>query len=273
MLGAAAVVAALAEVDQTGVGQFIDFSQHEAALSLVGSWFEEWSRSGQEPQRLGNRSARHAPQGIYACAGDDEWIYLSIRDDEMWTRACKVLGDAALGRRDEYAGTRGRRAQHDALDGEIAALTARWEKGALMHALQAAGVLAAAVLDGEEVLVNEQLLARATFERGEAGIPPRPFPVPRSFAARPDSFALRGVRPAPKLGEHNHEILRELAGYTDAEVETLERDGVVGVEPRFALPIEQMRRAVPSPVGLWLVQGVAKAARGATRDDPVSGGP
>jgi crotonobetainyl-CoA:carnitine CoA-transferase CaiB-like acyl-CoA transferase len=51
--------------------------------------------------------------------------------------------------------------------------------------------------------------------------------VPVRFSAGPDRFHLR---PAPLLGEHNHELLAEI-GLSAAEIAELEADGVIGLEP------------------------------------------
>ena len=257
---AAGVMAALLEREQSGEGQFVDFSQHEAGMSLVGPWIVEHSRSAREPERRGNRSERDAPQGIYPCEGDDQWLYLSVRSDEEWRRCCAVLGDPALGEDERFGTSAGRLVHHDELDERLGALTALREKRALMDALQAVGVIAAAVLDGAEVLADPQLAARGAFELVALGDPPREVPSQRYLPAKFDAFTPPPAAPAARLGEHNRELLQELCGLSGGEYAALERSGVIATKPLLALPIEEMRAAVRSPLESWLAQGQVRRA-------------
>ena len=75
------------------------------------------------------------------------------------------------------------------------------------------------ILSPEEALVNEQIAARRMVLR-EDGL--TQFAPPLKFSGY--EFSVR--QPAPKVGEHNAEILRA-AGYTDDEVAALAAAGVV----------------------------------------------
>lgn len=262
---ASAVAAALLEREHTGRGQHVDLSQHEAALSLVGGWIAEYARTGAVPERRGNRSGRHAPQGMYPCAGGDEWIYLSVRDEPAWAALCEVL-DSDLAEEPRFASLAGRLEEHDALDKRLAARTRQWDKHALMRALQDRGVIAAAVLDGEEVLADPHLRARGTFEAIALGDVPEGMSTEllsqRYVPARFDRFEIAAARPAPRLGEHNREVLQGLAAFSDEEYGALERSGVVASEPVLALPLEEMQAAVRFPVEQWVERGLARPVRG-----------
>jgi crotonobetainyl-CoA:carnitine CoA-transferase CaiB-like acyl-CoA transferase len=55
-----------------------------------------WSAYGTRLERDGNRGAPGAPQGVYACAGDEQWVALSITDDDEWRSLVEIVDDPAL---------------------------------------------------------------------------------------------------------------------------------------------------------------------------------
>ncbi|MGK2966895.1 MAG: CaiB/BaiF CoA transferase family protein, partial [Tepidiformaceae bacterium] len=75
-LGALALVAALDHRRRTGVGQYIDFSQYEATVHVLGTAVLDWTANGHEQTRMGNRDPEAAPHGCYRCK-DGKWIVLS----------------------------------------------------------------------------------------------------------------------------------------------------------------------------------------------------
>jgi crotonobetainyl-CoA:carnitine CoA-transferase CaiB-like acyl-CoA transferase len=107
--------------------------------------------------------------------------------------------------------------------------TAGWEKGELADRLQRAGVAAAPVNSAAEVLRERQVRARDSFvwiDRKHVGSHPYPGVTAR-LAATPG--AVRSA--APCLGEDNRFVLAEIVGLARAEIEELERDGVIGDWP------------------------------------------
>ena len=270
-------MAALLERARTGRGQFIDVSQHEGGMNFVGGYVVEHGRSGREPERRGSRSDRHAPQGVYPCSGEGHWIYLSVRDQAEWRALCKELGAPELASEVGFDSAVGRLARHDELDDRLARYTRLRERRELMGALQARGVIAGALLDGAEVLNDPHLHARDTFEWIDVGTPPRPYPSQRALPARFDGFEPRPVGPAPRLGEHNREVLTELLGLGDHELERLQKEGIVGSEPRFALPVEQQRDIIRYPLQMWVDIGSVRwlapdGSHGLAPDEKPGGG-
>ena len=262
LCAAAAVIAALLEREHTGRGQWVDLSQHEVGMSAIGAWFVEYAHTGRLPERRGNRSRQYAPQGIYRCRGDDAWIYVSVRNDDQWRELCLVLGDETLAYEPQYSTMRDRLARHDELDARLGALTRSFDKFELMAGLQARGIVAAAVLDGDEVLQNPQLRAREMFESITFEYAARPYMSHRYVGARFDKFAARSLSRAPNLGEHNREVLQGLCSISDAEYAALKASGVIGNEPQFALPVDQMRAALRFPTEEAIQAGMARGGVG-----------
>jgi crotonobetainyl-CoA:carnitine CoA-transferase CaiB-like acyl-CoA transferase len=225
---AAAVVTALYKRVEEGVGGYIDLSMQEAAISLIGEYVLEQQITGRQPAVRGNGHACYAPHGTYRCQGDDHWIVIACRNQSEWEAFCQ-LANQGWEKEPRYATIGDRREHQTALDDAIHAWTQGWDKIELMTALQQRGVPAGAVMNTPEFMRDPHLSARGFFvalggEHIEA------FPYPGSpvliDGARGDGWCC-----APKLGEHNEEILQQLLGFDDSEVQRLIDQGVLANRP------------------------------------------
>lgn len=223
--GAAALVTALRHRQRTGEGQYLDLSQAECLFPLGVHGILAQSATGSPPERLGNRSAMHAPHGVFPCVGDDEWIVIQVLDEEQWSRLRSLVG----GGLDDFDGVDDRLRRVDALEAALSAWTESHEPGALMTRLQDHGIPAGHVRAGLELVTDPQLVAREFWpllERDHVGEQPHPSPPYRTASA---PFGIE--RPAPTLGQHNHEVLSALLGLDATEIAALERDGIIGTKP------------------------------------------
>ena len=95
----------------------IDFSMIEAMLWTMAEPLLA-TQLGAPPQPRGNDSSRHAPHGVYRCAGEDDWVSLVATTDEEWRNLCAVV--AGMGSMAELGF--GERQQHRArIDQALAA--------------------------------------------------------------------------------------------------------------------------------------------------------
>ena len=76
---------------QSGQGSFIEVSMVESALNAAAEQVIEYTAHGIVLARAGNRSRDAAPQGLYACRGEESWLALSVADDEQWRALKGVL--------------------------------------------------------------------------------------------------------------------------------------------------------------------------------------
>lgn len=258
LAAAAAVLMALRHRRATGKGQYIDLSEHEAAIPLIGDALLDYQMNGRLPERRGNRSWFAAPQGCYPCAGDDEWLVLSCHNDAEFERLCDAAGHPEWKEDERFADVLARHENHDALD----TLLAGWSRGRTkleaMAALQGAGVRAAAVLHGKDLLTNDHLRARGHFDTVDhAEIGPRPYP--RQLPVHFSGFEPRPRAPAPLLGEHNDEVLKGLAGLTDDDLAGLRDQQIIGDHPEPLLPVAFVRGVAEQPMDVLLEVGAIKA--------------
>lgn len=222
---AGAVALALIKRRRTGEGSFVDLAQRESMATLIGEHFAAASLRGEQPVHRGNRHPRFAPQGAYRCAGQDQWLVISVRDDAEWRALAGILGAGDLA---ELTLTE-RQARHDELDARIEAWTSSRDAQAAMERLQAAGVPAGRVLDTVAIHDDPQLLARGAWVE---------LPHPRMHPWKQPASAWRLVeanpqlrRHAPLFGEHTRQILRELLGLSEREIDELYAAGVCGDAP------------------------------------------
>ncbi len=231
--GASAVVTALhrrAEKRAAGEpgGGFVEVALQEAGLAMFGDYVIEQQLRGEQPPIYGNAHHEFAPNGVYPCIGEDNWITLAIRNDEEWKIFCAVA-DNGWENETRFSTLRDRRGNRDALDGLIAKWTAPQDKYAVMEALAPKGVPAGAVQNGPETLADTQLLARnfyaeLTFPEGE------PIHYP-GLPIRIDDQDFTDWQHSPGLGEHNPEILQDILGMSAKDVENLQDKGVIADRP------------------------------------------
>ena len=225
MNGAAALLTALRAKKRSGRGQYLDLSQSQSLFPLGIQGILAQSATGEAPPRLGNRSPRHAPHGVYPCAGDDEWITIAVLTEAQWGAFAAHTGIAGFGDVED------RLARVDELDRAVAAYTKHQVAELLAGELQAVGVPAAQVASSLELASDPHLAARGFWkllERDVVGELPHPA-APYRVGETPFDIDL----PAPTLGEHNREVLTDLLGLGDAEIDALERRGVIGNKPKM----------------------------------------
>jgi crotonobetainyl-CoA:carnitine CoA-transferase CaiB-like acyl-CoA transferase len=228
-VGAGAILDAIERRRQTGEGALIELSQQQAGITFIGEYLIERQLTGREPVRLGNGHRVYAPQGVYRCRGEDDWISITARDEREWRALCAVAG-RGWERDARFAGVACRRADRAALDEAIEAWTSGLEKWEISRLLQQQGVPAGPVLSAPEWLAEEHLNARGywvEYNHAEAGRG-RWDGSPIRLDGNPGTGCWT---PAPLLGEHNAAVLMELEEVDAHVVEALWADGVITDHP------------------------------------------
>jgi len=80
--GAFAILAALMHRARTGEGQYIDMSQLETSIALLGEGLLAQVMNGAPPPRIGNRDPYMAPHGLFHCQGDDRWVSIVVANED-----------------------------------------------------------------------------------------------------------------------------------------------------------------------------------------------
>ncbi|MBV9042315.1 MAG: CoA transferase [Acidimicrobiia bacterium] len=224
MHAAFATMVALDERDRRGEGMLVEAAMVEAALNVAAAQLIEFDTTDTAPMRTGNRSPVAAPQGVYQCAGEDRWVALSVVDDGQWEALVDALGGPAWAKAEALANVQDRSDAHDAIDAELSAWCADRNADEVASLLSGAGIPAEVVTNAALSLDNPQLQHRRLFEdedhpvTGTHPIPGLPFRF-----TRVDRWSRR---PSPTIGQHNDEVLGEVA--SAEELEDLRAKRVIG---------------------------------------------
>jgi benzylsuccinate CoA-transferase BbsF subunit len=235
ILGAGALIAALRRRRQTGCGQFVDLSQREVTAGLLGEAIMDHALNGRVAAPIGNRHPSMAPHGVYPCRPTphtDAWIAIAVETDEQWRTLRHAMGDPEWSQDARFDTVNGRWHSQDEIDAHLSAWTAEFDHYDLMHRLQQHGVPAGAVLNGLEMLTDPQLVARGWWEQVTPPEIGTPFPMitpPWRMSGSP----YLPMPPAPRLGEHNDLVYRDILGLSDKEYAAYESDGVISTEPQW----------------------------------------
>jgi crotonobetainyl-CoA:carnitine CoA-transferase CaiB-like acyl-CoA transferase len=230
---AGAVALALWDRRRTGRGQYVEVSQRENLINVIGEYIVGHSMSDREPPRRGNRHSSMAPHDCYPCAGDDQWVTIACEDDAQFAALCGAMGQPELAADERFADVVSRYRNQDTLDGIISGWTRGLTKEEVSEALQAVGVPASPVLSVPEVFADPHLRARGFYEsvsHSVAGVWEVEGPHWR-LSESPGHVRL----PAPAFGEHNSYVLGELLGLSAEEMAALEREGVTGATPDWSV--------------------------------------
>ncbi|MGO8863709.1 MAG: CaiB/BaiF CoA transferase family protein [Acidimicrobiales bacterium] len=227
--GAFAVLAALEQRRRSGEGQQIELSMVDMAVNVAVEQIVEYAAYGHLMGREGNRG-RAAPQGAYPCADPDAWIALVVSTDGEWNALCRAMVNPELAQDVALAHSEGRRAAHDRIDKEIAAWSAGRSLDEVLSALQSAGVPAEPVASAYEIDENSQLLARRFWEEVHHPIVgAQRYPGwPMRLSGGPDTWYRS---PAPLLGQHTEEILRDELGLSADDLASLRDAKIIGDRP------------------------------------------
>jgi crotonobetainyl-CoA:carnitine CoA-transferase CaiB-like acyl-CoA transferase len=233
MHAAFATLVALAERERTGEGSFVECPMVEGALNAAAEQIVEFSAYGTLMQRAGNRCVQAAPQGLYACLGhrpeSEQWLALSIETRQQWASLKKCLGEPPALEEASFASHAARLRNHDALDTRLHALLAQHALDAILEQLVQQRVPAGRVWPGMQSVDHPQLRARGFLEALDHPVVGTHSYVTVPFASRHTKRWLH--RHAPVVGEHNHQILQAVLGYSEERIAQLEALQVIGSTP------------------------------------------
>ena len=237
---ALALIAALEERQRTGLGRYIDLSMAEGISMLLGHTVLDAALGNEPPPRRFNRDRDFAPQGIYPCLGDDEWVAITVKDDTEWHALLRLLGDPPSGgpagaaaasalKGSDFATVAGRHAEHDQIDTVLAQWTATFEKQPLAELLQRFGIAAAPVQKSRDPMFDPHLAERGLFQMVEhqrpiLGYAAHPHPTTPWFADGHERHQLRDLH---FHGADNAAVLESWLGMPMDEVARLEASGAL----------------------------------------------
>jgi crotonobetainyl-CoA:carnitine CoA-transferase CaiB-like acyl-CoA transferase len=222
VLAVAGITAAYVHKLKTGQGQVVDTSLMEAALQQTYWHAAIYFATGESVGPTGSAHLLTAPYQAFRAS--DGWINVGGANQANWERIAEVLGHPEWRDDPRYATNSARMKNLDALTTAMNAVLVTRSKAEWITAFDAAGVPVGPVHTIGEALSHPQTLARGMvvdLMHPQAG-PTKALGCPIHFSKTPTQIE----RPAPMLGEHSRELLKEYR-YSDAEIDTFVANGVI----------------------------------------------
>lgn len=195
------ILLALHERERSGLGQWIDVTLFDSALSVLHPHPSNYFASGVVPVRSGNAHPNVAPYDTFLTATAP--IFLAVGNDGQFAKLCGVLGAPGLAADLAFASNADRSRNRDTLKQSLQDLMQEWDCAALADTLIRAGVPCGAVLTVAEALNQPQAAARgAVVQVGDY----RGVASPIKLSRTPATY--RSAPPAKD--QHTAEVLAEL---------------------------------------------------------------
>jgi benzylsuccinate CoA-transferase BbsF subunit len=226
-----AVLAALRYRRRTGHGQRIELAQLESSVAALAPALMDYTVNGRVRTRAGNRIPHAAPHGAFRChiikiqtlfgeQDEQRWCVIACFSDEQWASLRGVMGDPDWAGEQRFATLAGRKEHEDDLERHIEEWTSQRSPEEVMETLQAAGVPAGIVQNARDCLENDPHLRERQYyvylDHPEAGHTAYDGPGFR-LSRTPAQYRT----PAACLGEHTHQVCKEILHLSDDEIADL----------------------------------------------------
>jgi crotonobetainyl-CoA:carnitine CoA-transferase CaiB-like acyl-CoA transferase len=202
------ILAALARRERTGKGGYVDTALVDTTVGVLANQGLNFLASGKVPQRIGNAHPNIVPYQVFSVA--DGYIIIATGNDSQYQKLCTVLGAPGLAKDPAYIDNKSRLANRAELVGKLTALTMKFKMQDLADKLEAVGVPAGPinnldhVFDDPHVKYRGMKLDLSSAFAKNGTIPGIRTPI------MVDEQPMAAEHPAPRLGEHTAEILKEI---------------------------------------------------------------
>jgi crotonobetainyl-CoA:carnitine CoA-transferase CaiB-like acyl-CoA transferase len=205
---AVGILAALAEREKTGRGCLVDTALVDSQVGVLANQALNFLVSGKVPKRIGNAHPNIVPYQVFPVA--DGHIIIATGSDNQFAKLCAVLGEPKISDEPRYRTNSDRLQNREELVARLTQFTKRWSRAELLDKLEAVQVPAGPINPLDQVFADPQVIHRGMridppSAAAKAGTIPG-VRTPIIIAGKPAV----AERPAPRLGEHTAEILREI---------------------------------------------------------------
>ena len=218
------IMTALHARRRTGRGQYVDVSMLECQLGLLHGMIGSYLADGEVPKPLGTAYKALLPYQTFRTRTRD--LALAVGSDKLWRAFCPLLGLEAMMDDPRFATNKARAANRPPLISKLQEvfLTKSYEEWEAI--LLPAGIPMGAINTIDQIVEHPQVKAREMLVECEHPVAGkvRMVGAPVKLSDTPGSVR----EPAPLLGQHTDEVLRERLGLDDAEIARLRAAGALG---------------------------------------------
>jgi crotonobetainyl-CoA:carnitine CoA-transferase CaiB-like acyl-CoA transferase len=202
------ILAALAQRERTGKGCHVDAALVDSTVGVLANQALNYLVSGDVPKRIGNSHPNIVPYQVFEAS--DGYIIVATGNDRQYQQFCNVLGAPALAKDPAYLTNTDRLAKRSELIGKLSPLVKRMKRDDLLAKLEAVTVPAGPINNLAQVFNDPQVVHRGmklelpSDEAADGKIPGVRTPI------MIDNAPMASPNPAPKLGQHTQEVLKEI---------------------------------------------------------------
>lgn len=225
LIGAFSISAAIRHRDKTGEGQFVDLSLLRTALSYTAPQIAEMEVLSTPRPMVGNRAPYVSTADLYKCK--DGYVFIASIMNSLWKRLARVIGHEELIDEPDLYNDYQRYIHRDRIDGLVAAWAARFTVAEVLEKMEAAHIPCGPYRKLDEVssdphIQEAELMTYVDME--EPGLEKVPVSQsPMMLSKTPPHIERR----APRVGEHNDDIYKEVLGYSDEKISKLKKEGAI----------------------------------------------
>lgn len=219
------VLAALNYRNMTGKGQMVDISLLDTAIVSMQIIQIYYVGEGRIPQRIGNRYESNYPMDLFEAK--DGFFVIGTANNKLWELLCDIIGHPEIATKENYNESWKRVKHHKKIKPYISEWSKKKTVEEVVEAMVGKGVPCGPVYDIAQMMADPQVSEREMFvniehpKSGKTKLCGTPF----KFSGA-DTFA-KVRRPAPRLGEHNFEVLNELLGFSKEEVDKMAEEKII----------------------------------------------
>lgn len=224
MNAAFGIMNALRVKDKTGKGQYVDVSMLEGQLGLLQGTIGAYMADGVVPEPMGTAYKALLPYQTFRTKTRD--LALAVGSERLWRIFCPLMGLEDMLDDPHYATNAARNQNRDTLIAKLQEIFftktyEEWEEIFLRH-----GIPVGAINTINQVVEHPQVQARDMLVESEHPVAGKVkmVGVPVKLSHTPGSVR----EPAPLLGQHTDQVLRQYLGLPDTEIAALRQAGAIG---------------------------------------------
>jgi formyl-CoA transferase len=222
LFAALGIMTALLEREVSGKGQWVQSSLLQAGIALLDFQGARYLMKGEVPPQVGNDHPTSMPTSAYTTA--DGHINVAASGEGMWKKLCETIGRPELLQAPEFKGLENRAKNRAALNKILNESLSRRSSDEWVELLNRAGVPCGPIYNVDQVFADPQvqhLEAAAEVAHPLLGR----FRVVNQ-AVKLSRTGAKVVAPAPEVGQHTDEILKELE-YSEKEIRDMRERGII----------------------------------------------
>ncbi|HZJ82877.1 MAG TPA: CaiB/BaiF CoA-transferase family protein [Clostridia bacterium] len=226
LFGVIGIVSSLISREATGKGQKVDVAMLDGQVSILENAIARYTAAGEIPQPLGSRHPSITP--FEAFKTKDSWAILAVGNDALWKKFCTAVNREDLIDDPRFATNDQRNNNHDSLKPIIDEIFIEKTTDEWLELLNTAGIPASPINSVDKLFTDPQVEARNMLvevdQPGVGKIKIAGNPIKLSDIPAQEEIP---EEPAPSIGQHTEEILKDLLGLEETRVKELRDKKVV----------------------------------------------